>query len=316
MDLLKLLEQDDPAGAIRYFYLFFRQAAFRPDTQGRVFLDDVLAGSEAYALALEEDLQENAYRALELLMQGFLDYAPNGLSADDLHEIYDNSLYLLYRLLFILYGESRGLLPVRNRRYNDLYGFGRLKKEIASCWMRARISGGAAAGITTRSAVSFILSMGTTPTSTLKSVVRYNGGLFDPQQHPFLARTSVGDRAFTRAVDLLCRRETESGSKEFVDYRTLNVRHLGSIYEGLLEYQPRLAAERMVAIRNGKGEQWLPASGRGGTPGPEQLWIVGPRAKSTWRPIRASARPPAPTTRRSTSWPTSSSRRWGRWWRS
>ena len=89
-------------------------------------------------------------------------------------------------------------------------------------------------------------------------MVRYNGGLFDPQQHPFLVQKSVGDRAFTCAIDLLCRRETATG-KEFVDYRTLNVRHLGSIYEGLLEYQPRRAVERMVAIRNGKGEQWMPA---------------------------------------------------------
>ena len=129
VDLLKLLEQDDPA-AMRYFYLFFRPAAFRPDDQGRVFLDDVLAGSAAYALALEEDLQENAYHALEQLMQGFLDYAPNGLTPADLREIYDNSLYLLYRLLFILYGESRGLLPVRNPRYNGIYSFGEFKEEI------------------------------------------------------------------------------------------------------------------------------------------------------------------------------------------
>ncbi|NBD36683.1 MAG: N-6 DNA methylase, partial [Chloroflexi bacterium] len=266
VDLLDLLEQDDPA-AIRYFYLFFRQAAFRPDDQGRVFLDDVLAGSEAYALTLEEDLQENAYRALELLMQGFLDYAPNELSADDLREIYDNSLYLLYRLLFILYGESRGLLPVRNPRYREFYSFALLKKEIAALQDSGVYIGRRSSKHYDALTSLFHLINGDDPEFNAEiEVVRYNGGLFDPQQHPFLAEKSVGDQAFTQAIDLLCRRETESGSKEFVDYRTLNVRHLGSIYEGLLEYQPRLAAERMVAIRDGKGEQWLPASGHGGTP--------------------------------------------------
>ena len=46
---------------------------------------------------------------------------------------------------------------------------------------------------------------------------------------------------------------------EFVDYRTLGVRQLGSIYEGLLEYQPRYATEPMVAIRESKskGERWV-----------------------------------------------------------
>ncbi len=259
VDLLKLLEQED-AGAIRYFYLFFRQAAFRPDDQGRVFLDDVLAGSEAYALALEEDLQENAYRALELLMQGFLDFGPNNLTTDDLQAIYDNSLYLLYRLLFILYGESRGLLPTGNPRYREFYSFGLLKKEIAALQDSGVYIGRRSSKYYDSLNSLFHLINGADPNFNAEvNIVRYNGGLFDPQQHPFLKQKSVGDWAFTRAVDLLCRRETATG-KEFADYRTLNVRHLGSIYEGLLEYQPCLAAERMVAIREGKGEQWLPAS--------------------------------------------------------
>jgi hypothetical protein len=72
------------------------------------------------------------------------------------------------------------------------------------------------------------------------NVPRYDGGLFDPQQHLFLEEKAVGDQALVAAIDLLSRRETAEG-REFVDYRTLEVRHLGSIYEGLLEYQPRVA---------------------------------------------------------------------------
>jgi hypothetical protein len=44
---------------------------------------------------------------------------------------------------------------------------------------------------------------------------------------------------------------------EFVDYRSLGVRHLGSIYEGLLEYQPCYAAEPMVVVRENSGERWV-----------------------------------------------------------
>ena len=268
VDLIDLLEQDAPdeslagetARALRYFYLFFRQAALRPDEQGRIFLADVLAGSRAYAVALEEDLQENAYHALEHLMQGFLDVSLNRLGADDLRAIYQNSLYLLYRLLFILYGESRGLLPVGNRRYRELYGFGHIKGEIADQIDRGTYIARRSSMYYDRLKSLFHLINGDDPEFNAEvRVVRYNGGLFDPAQHPFLIEKSVGDRAFVLAVDLLCRRAAQDGGQEFVDYRTLDVRHLGSIYEGLLEYQPRLATEPMVAIRDRNGEQWLPA---------------------------------------------------------
>ena len=266
VDLLKLLAHDAPStssgqvpAAIRYFYIFFRQAAFQPDAQGRIFLDDVLAGSAAYALALEEDLQENAYRALEVLMQGFLDLKTNALTAENLREVYDNSLYLLYRLLFILYGESRGLLPVNNRRYHGQYSLDMIKQQVAGSLDAGDFISRFSTLTWCRLQNLFHLINGDDPAFNDEiNIARYNGGLFDPTEHPFLADKAVGDRNLIVALDLLCRRTSESGIKEFVDYRTLDVRHLGSIYEGLLEYRPCLAVEPLVAVRNGTGEQWMP----------------------------------------------------------
>ena len=40
---------------------------------------------------------------------------------DDLMKVRDAALVFLYRLLFILYAEDRGLLPVHDPRYDD-YG--------------------------------------------------------------------------------------------------------------------------------------------------------------------------------------------------
>ncbi len=264
VDLIALLDRDS-ASAMRYFTMFFRQAAFQEDAQGRVFLNDVLAGSRAYAIALEEDLRENAYLALEQLMQGFYDYTPNRLEPDDLHTVYENSLYLLYRLLFVLYGESRGLLPVENLRYRELFSFLEFKQEIAEQIDRGTYIPKRTNKYYGQLSVLFhIINGDDAGLSSEINVARYNGGLFDPRQHSFLAEKSAGDQAFTRAVDLLCRRKSESGGMEFVDYRTLDVRHLGSIYEGLLEYQPRQASEAMVAVpishRNGNGEQWISAT--------------------------------------------------------
>ena len=261
VDLVDLLSRGDgrvhpQAGAMRYFTLFFHQAAFRADAQGRIFLDDALAASNAYAVALEEDLEQNVYQALEHLMQGFLDLSANHLGPDDLRAIYDNSLYLLYRLLFILYGESRGLLPLQNDQYRTNYSLTRIKEGIAELALLplpvSTVYWGWLKNL-------FRIINGDDPElNRYLNMPRYNGRLFDPQQHPFLEEKIVGDRALIQAIDLLSRRVTEAG-REFADYRTLGVRHLGSIYEGLLEYQPRYASEPMLAIRDGKGERWVKA---------------------------------------------------------
>jgi hypothetical protein len=98
-------------------------------------------------------------------------------------------------------------------------------------------------------------------------VPRYNGGLFDPAQHPFLEQHFVGDRALALAIDYLAtRRIIEKGKPpayQTVDYRTLDVRQLGSIYEGLLEYKVAVAAEEMVTISQKGVETWVPLAQKG-----------------------------------------------------
>ncbi len=111
VDLQDVLINNSKNGLL-YFWLFFRHGAFVPDANGHIFADDALTASLNYAREVENDLRDNAYRALEQLIQGFFAFDRNNLSPDNpdyLQQVYSNSLYLLYRLLFLLYGESRGL---------------------------------------------------------------------------------------------------------------------------------------------------------------------------------------------------------------
>jgi hypothetical protein len=62
-------------------------------------------------------------------------------------------------------------------------------------------------------------------------VATFNGGLFDPQRYLFLEQYAVGDQHLQLAIDKLARVDGQ-----FVDYRDLAERHLGTIYEGLLEF--------------------------------------------------------------------------------
>ncbi|MCZ7397658.1 MAG: hypothetical protein O8C59_04025, partial [Candidatus Methanoperedens sp.] len=76
----------------------------------------------AYAKKLGDNLQKNIYEAMELLSIGFLSWQDNALTKNepDLREVQENTLKLLYRLLFIFFAESRKLLDIDNPEYKKL----------------------------------------------------------------------------------------------------------------------------------------------------------------------------------------------------
>ena len=64
----------------------------------------------------------------------------------------------------------------------------------------------------------------------------YNGGLFDADRTPLLNRVRISDAVMARVIDALSFEHTDNGRK-YINYRSLSVQQLGSIYERLLEYE-------------------------------------------------------------------------------
>ena len=254
VDLAALLSENRDLDAFRYFYCLFRRDAFIPDSSGTSFLDLVLTESQQYTVAVSDDLKNRVYDALRLLIDGFLNFPRNrfGAANPPLDEIHTNCLILLYRVLFILYAESRGLLPLDNRDYTMQYSLDHLATDI-----HEKLDGGItfAPGANlywTRLRQLFMLIND----GWEDHIPQYNGGLFNPQQHPFLERYGIDDDALAQVIELLTR--TEAG--EHIAYRDLDVRHLGDIYEGLLEYQPQIASEDLVIVSKRGGEMVEPKS--------------------------------------------------------
>jgi hypothetical protein len=267
IDLVRMLAAQD-LEVFKYFYLFFRRHAFEPDAGGLCFLDQVYQGSLKYARAVGDDLKENVYKALRLLADGFLRTSGNDLDpARDLEEIYANSLVLLYRLLFINYAEDRGLLPRDDRSYRDDYGLVSIEGIIADKLDRRESLPQLKATYWETLTVLFkLINEGSESSRLAKQmpyVPPYNGGLFDPKKHPFLEKNKVADYWLARVIDLLARSQGQGTRKGRVDYCSLDVRHLGSIYEGLLEYKLRVAEEEMVAVKRRGKEQWISSSEAG-----------------------------------------------------
>ena len=220
-----------------YFYAFFRREAFTPSTgsgqlHGTLCLDELLRVSVEYAHSVGNSLKSQVYDALRHLAQGFLDYPGNGLTTtpETLKDSYDNALILLYRLIFILYAEARELLPVRESElYRDTYSLLAIKSAVARDLSMGKRLLPTSSLLWPRLCELFqAINLGSPP---LK-VATFNGGLFDPLKHPFLERYTVGDAHLQQAIDMLAR-----VNGQFIDYRDLTVRHMGTIYEGLLEFK-------------------------------------------------------------------------------
>lgn len=236
VDLKDLADAGEPEPFL-YFYAFFRRAAFEPPAGEALALDAMLRESVDYARGVSESLKAQVFDALRHLAQGFLDYPRNQLqpAPETLREIYASSLIALYRLLFVLYAEARELLPLRESpAYREEYSLYAVAREAA----RRLDSGVTLLADTGRTWAKLrdlfgIINLGSPP---LK-VATFNGGLFDPQRHPFLERYTIGDAQLQQALDKLARVVSpKTGLREFIDYRDLAERHLGTIYEGLLEY--------------------------------------------------------------------------------
>ena len=125
------------------FYLFFGAAGFRETNGKKPLVKRALEGSSEYRIGVGEDLRTRAFEALRLCIAGFLHYAPNGLNPEtDLELCRQQSFVLLYRLLFIMFAEDRGLLPYRvNRLYTENRSLARYRDQIAGVLDRERGQG-------------------------------------------------------------------------------------------------------------------------------------------------------------------------------
>lgn len=147
IDLEETLAMADPHEAFRYFWLFFRAAAFTPEDtlykgekQALSFLERVLEESETYAKELGEKLKARVFEDIfPHFAEGFIENMGGAerllsLSAEEseerLKECFQGTLTFLYRILFLLYAESRNLLPVKEVRGYWEISLTRLKEAV------------------------------------------------------------------------------------------------------------------------------------------------------------------------------------------
>jgi hypothetical protein len=279
------LARNSDLGALRLFHKFFHRTAFQPSSrQDReragskalaphgeealtVGLDLHAAGSERATKAAEDHLKARVSHNEGILAQLCLGLVrADGRSRyteADRDSIYRDATYLLYRILFLLHAEARGLLPLDNPTYEAVslsalvktaYQYhinGMPNPEDTTLWDRLK-------GLCTAICES----------DPSLDIPAYNGGLFDDGDKPHLRTGCVADMHLTPALYDMAFMPDAHGTNGHrpIDYRDLSVRHLGSLYEGMIEYRLQIAEETLWARRDGKGNVLYLRGGQDGAP--------------------------------------------------
>ena len=254
-DLRTMLDPEN-VNDLRAFYLLFRRQSFIPRPGATAtFIESALTEGRRYEEQVAQDLSIVVFdRVFPNLVDALAKAVVLGQwpmireennRGPALQEIRDAALIFLYRLLFILYAEDRGLLPVNDSRYDD-YGLRkRVRDDVANRTAEGDAFSSVASNYYNRLVELFHLidkgdaSIGLPP---------YNGGLFASETASLLEEVHLADAKIAPIIYDLSHTDTNK-TRHFVNYRDMSVQQLGSIYERLLEREPFLDADGNVSIR-------------------------------------------------------------------
>ena len=256
MNLAAILS-DSASQAYQIFHKFMKVENFTTDEQGQCRLDMFKKESLAKIDYIESELasalkqnEEEGKGVLSNLCMGYVEFlkangAPN-LDDDGLRrKIYHGAMLYMFRLLFLFYADARGLLNETNSK---------LLKDVL------RRSKAASANDTSVSSYSLWEDLRSIFVDIDQS---YNGGLFDPhasRETIFIEESRIPDSYLASAVHYLTSYKERSREEKAISYRDMSVRHLGTLYEGLLEHNLFIAKED-TEVRAVKDKiQFIPAS--------------------------------------------------------
>ena len=213
---------------------------------------------------IREGLSLAVEQAIRDIANGFLQHPHNDALRNQINTgklaaeaYYSYLLHLIYRLLFLMVIEERGLVYPSNAQarhreiYQQYYSLQRLrrlaeKRHLADqrhhdLWLSLLAT------------FKLFESDSTAPKLGLAPLA---GDLFNPQAIDIHGQSSLGnDVLFGCFKRLSLYQHPDNGQTLRVNYAALNVEEFGSVYEGLLEYQPVFLQDSPLPLVEGPGER-------------------------------------------------------------
>ena len=211
---------------------------------------------DTFAIQIHNELTVNVFEALKVLSEGIIGDKSNNLSLSDktLDEIRKPIFILLYRIIFILYAEDRAIFPVEDTTYYEKFSLKWLKekwllesfdlKKIAEYGVQKRLK-----------SLFRLIEVGSEELDYNKEeffMRSYYGRIFDRKINSELENWNIPNSKFLDTLSLLTSTKDKSGNTFFLDYSALETKHLGSIYEHLLEFHLHVKGEKIAKLPNAK----------------------------------------------------------------
>ncbi len=235
--------------------------------------DALVRESDQHGVAVCRSLKDGVLSASSDILTALM---PPRAGRTSLDAALEQALTIVYRVLFLLFAESRGLVPLWHPLYRDSYSIDALVTSAA----RQR----AARGLWEALRAIARLAHAGCRAGDLR-VTPFNGRLFSPARTPLAERRGLDDDRARRALLSLATRAAAGGAaRERIAYRDLGVEQLGSVYESLLDYRPSAGP---VALVPGSGVR--KSTGTFYTPQPIADYLV----RATLAPLVHNAEPDA-----------------------
>jgi len=260
IDLENILA-DQAKDAYQIFHKFMKAGNFAIGDDEKCQFDHFKKESKDKIDYIEKELanalkqrEEGGQGVLSDLCMGYVEELRNtgGYDLDDENlrrKVYHGAMLYMFRLLFLFYAEARGLLS------DDNYALLSKVEAEANAIHNGEPGVGDEYTLWERLSAIFVDIDQT-----------YNGGLFSPQESEFtefIEEKRIADRYLAETLHNLTTYREKNGQEYPISYRDMNVRHLGTLYEGLLEHKLFITSEDTeVKVTKGK-VSFIPVS-RGG----------------------------------------------------
>jgi hypothetical protein len=184
-------------------------------------------------------LREQVINSIELLGNGFAEHLnPDEFQNGKVKAYYAEILNIIYRLLFLMFAEQKGWLPVRNSIYARTYSINSLKERAA----RGNYSHDEESDIWEGLKITFKLVTKGYKFKNGEKVNAFGGQLFSDRKISTITNLKIKNKFLLDAVYQLSFFKSENLINK-INYANLAIDELGSVYESLLDYEPKLAKE-------------------------------------------------------------------------
>jgi hypothetical protein len=238
-DLTTVVEHEN---AFAVFWGLLRAEALRSTaSNGEGLLDAAVAISETHRAAVRASLQEGVHDALGHLHRALADATSNRRHRDrtragaatrrapmEDEALFTEALQIVYRVLFLLFAEARGLVPQWHPTYRDAYTIEAIRRPV-------EISPRPRGVWETLQSIARLAHRGCR-IGALR-VTPFNGPLFSPLESPLADSLRLDDGAVRQALLALTTRGAREG-RQRIAYGDLGVEQLGGVYERLLDVDP------------------------------------------------------------------------------